>query len=207
MTVENGKQVFGWSAAAAAHLYSTLGDGDNALKQLRSHHNNKRFVMPNTQYIEGSPAYECSLVAASSLQYMLLQSWGGTIRIFPAMPQEWSAATYQNLRSEGAFLVSAIRKDGKTSWIRIESLAGEPCKVKPNFSGAFACNRPDLLKALRNGVYELALKKGESALLYQGEREQVVQPCDLGGQKPNAWGMKKVVLAGPAEPAAKKPNP
>ena len=207
LTVENGKQVFGWSAAAAAHLYSTLGDGDNALKQLRSHHNNKRFVMPNTQYIEGSPVYECSLVAASSLQYMLLQSWGGTIRIFPAMPQEWSAATYQNLRSEGAFLVSAIRKDGKTSWIRIESLAGEPCKVKPNFSGAFACNRPDLLKALRNGVYELALKKGESALLYQGEREQVVQPCDLGGQKPNAWGMKKVVLAGTAEPAAKKPNP
>ena len=77
LTVDNGKQVYGWSAAAAAHLYATMGDGENALKQLRSHHNNKQFVMPNTQYIEGSPVYECSLVAASSLQYMLLQSWGG----------------------------------------------------------------------------------------------------------------------------------
>ena len=50
------------------------------------------------------------------------------------------------------------------------------------------------LKELGNGVFELALKKGESAVLYQGEREQVVQPCDLGGQKPNAWGLKKVVF-------------
>jgi len=192
LTVENGKQVYGWSAAAAAHLYATMGDGENALKQLRSHHNNKQFVMPNTQYIEGSPVYECSLVAASSLQYLLLQSWGGTIRIFPAMPQEWSTAAYQNLRAEGAFLVSAIRKDGRTSWVRIESLTGEPCQVKPNFTGAFACNRPDQLKELGNGVFELALKKGEAAVLYQGESEQVVQPCDLGGQKPNAWGLKEV---------------
>ena len=190
LTVEKGKQVYGWSAAAAAHLYATMGDGENALKQLRSHHNNKQFVMPNTQYIEGSPVYECSLVAASSLQYMLLQSWGGTIRIFPAMPPEWSTANCQNLRAEGAFLVSAIRKEGRTSWVRIESLAGEPCQVKPNFTGAFACDRPELLKDLGHGVYELALKKGESAVLYQGEPNQVVQPCELGGQKPNAWGLK-----------------
>jgi alpha-L-fucosidase 2 len=109
---------------------------------------------------------------------------------FPDMPQEWSTAAYQNLRAEGAFLVSAIRKEGRTSWVRIESLAGEPCKVKLNFTGAFACDRPDLLKNLGNGVYALALKKGESAVLCQGEREQVVQPCDLSGQKPNVWGLK-----------------
>lgn len=192
LTVDDAREVYGWSAAVAAHLYATLGDGENALKQLRSHHDNKRFVMPNTQYIEGSPVYECSLVAASSLQYMLLQSWGGTMRIFPAMPQEWHTATYQNLRAEGAFLVSAIRKDGRTGWVRIESLAGEPCRVKPDFTGAFACDRPDKLKNLGNGVYELGLKKGESAVLYQGERAQTAQPCDWGGQKSNAWGVKQV---------------
>ena len=202
LTVENGKQVYGWSAAAATHLYATLGDGENAVKQLRAHHNNKHFVMPNTQYIEGSPVYECSLVASSSLQYMLLQSWGGMIRVFPAVPQEWSTAAYQNLRAEGAFLVSAIRKDGRTSWVRIKSLAGEPCRVKPNFTGAFACDRPDKLKGLGSGVYELVLKKGESAVLYQGGREQDVQPCDLGGQKPNAWGLKEVVRAEPIAPSA-----
>ena len=202
LTVDHGEQVYGWSAAAAAHLYATLGDGENAVKQLRSHHDNKRFVMPNTQYIEGSPVYECSLVAASSLQYMLMQSWGGAIRVFPAVPLEWQAASYRNLRAEGAFLVSAIRKGGMTSWVRVESLAGEPCRVKPNFTGAFECDQPNKIKDLGNGIYELSLKKGEVAVLYQGKREQAVQPCDLGGQQPNAWGLKEVALAGPLAPSA-----
>ena len=191
LTVENGKQVYGWSAAAASHLYATMGDGENAVKQLRSHHNNKRFVMPNTQYIEGSPVYECSLVAASALQYMMLQSWGNTIRIFPGMPAEWKTASYENLRTEGAFLVSAIRKDGKTSWVKIQSLAGEPCRIKPNFTGTFTSDQPAKLKDLGNGLYELELKKSETVMLYQGEAKQKISPCDLGDQKQNFWGVKE----------------
>ena len=195
LNVEGGRQIYGWSAAAAVHLYATLGDGEKAVEQLRSHHNNKRFVMPNTQYIEGSPVYECSLVAASSLQYMLLQSWGGTIRVFPAVPNEWKTAAYRHLRAEGAFLVSAIRRDGTTAWVRIESLAGEPCKVKPNFTGAFQCDQPGKLKDLGGGVYELAIKQGEAIVLYQGEPSQTAQPCDWGDQKPNFWGLKEALLS------------
>jgi hypothetical protein len=90
--------------------------------------------------------------------------------------------------SNFATIVRAIHNDGRTSWVRIESLAREPYRVKPNFTGAFASNRSDKLKDLGNGVYELALK-GESAVLYQGDSEQVVKPCELGGQKPNAWGL------------------
>ena len=196
LNIDNGRQIYGWSAAAAAHIYATLGDGKNALQQLRSHHDNKRFVMPNTQYIEGSPVYECSLIAASSLQYMLLQSWGGIIRVFPAVPDEWAQASYQNLRAEGAFLVSAIRRDGKTLWVRVESLAGEQCLVKPGFRGSFDCDHPDKIKAVGNGIYEIALKKGEAAILYQGQCAQNVQPCDQGLQKPNVWGLKELVIGG-----------
>lgn len=191
LTVENGKQIYGWSAAAASHLYSTMGDGENAVKQLRAHHGNKRFVMPNTQYIEGSPVYECSLVAASALQYMLLQSWGNTIRIFPAVPAEWKTASYENLRAEGAFLVSAIRKEGTTSWVNIQSIAGEPCRIRPNFSGPFTCDPPEKLKDLGQGLYELALKKGERITLYHGSPQQEMVPCDLGEQAINVWGVKE----------------
>jgi hypothetical protein len=147
--------------------------------------------MPNTQYIEGSPVYECSLVAASALQYMMLQSWGNTIRIFPGMPAEWKSASYDNLRAEGAFLVSAIRNEGKTSWVKIHSLAGEPCRIRPNFIGAFTCDQPAKLKDLGNGLYELSLKKCESVILYQGAIQQVITPCDLGEQKQNFWGLKE----------------
>jgi len=193
LTVEDGKQIFGWSSAAASALYSTLGDGENALRCLRAHHNNKQFVMPNTQYIEGSPVIECSIAAAEALQEMLLQSWGGVIRIFPAMPVEWSQAVYRDLRAEGAFLVSAQRKEGKTQWVKIKSLAGEPCVVRPGFEGAFKSSNTKLkINDLGNGNYELPLKKGQEVTLYvEGVNDFNVAPCALPAESVNFWGVKR----------------
>jgi len=107
LTVGNGRGINGWSRAAAASLYATLGDGDNAIKQIHGHMADKRFVRPNTMYIEGSPVIECSIVLNRSLQDMLLQSWGNKIAVFPAIPKAWDSAVFHDLRAEGAFLVSA----------------------------------------------------------------------------------------------------
>ena len=126
LTVDGSRGVFGWSRAAAASLYAALGDGDNAIASIHQHMADKRFVRPNTMYIEGSPVIECSIVLARSLQDMLLQSHNNLIRIFPAIPAAWTNAVFHNLRAEGAFLVSAERNAGKTQWVRIKSLAGEP---------------------------------------------------------------------------------
>lgn len=46
---------------------------------------------------------------------MMLQSWGGIIHVFPAMPTKWQDASFYQLRTEGAFLVSALRKTVKQS--------------------------------------------------------------------------------------------
>jgi hypothetical protein len=168
LTVEGGKQIFGWSSAAASLLYSSMGNGDKALEHLRAHHNNKKFVMPNTMYIEGSPVIECSLFAAKSLQDMLLQSWGDRIRIFPAIPAEWKEARFHDLRTEGAFLVSAERHNGKTDWVRIKSLEGAPCIIRPGFTGTFVSSLPSLkIDKVEDGLFELSLKKGEEVTLYQ----------------------------------------
>jgi hypothetical protein len=61
---------------------------------------------------------------------MVLQSWDQVIRIFPAMPKEWPDAAFDRFRTEGAFLVSAVRKSGATQWIAITSLAGKPCRIQ-----------------------------------------------------------------------------
>ena len=45
---------------------------------------------------------------------MLLQSWGGKLRIFPAVPEQWKDAAFDRLRAEGGFTVSARRVAGKT---------------------------------------------------------------------------------------------
>jgi hypothetical protein len=193
LTVESGKQIFGWSSAAAACLYSCMGDGEKALANLRAHHDNRRFVMPNTMYIEGSPVIECSLVAAKALQDMLLQSWGDRIRIFPAVPADWKAAAFHDLRAEGAFLVSAARCDGKTRWVRIKSLAGEPCRVRPRFQGAFATSLPSVkMKEIEPGVFELALGKGQEVVLFQeaGDSRPEVLACELPLNVQNVFGLK-----------------
>jgi len=196
LTVDNSRQVYGWSRAAAASLYATLGDGDSAFDQVRRHIVDRRFVQPNTQYIEGDPVIECSIVLNRSIQDMLCQSWGGKINVFPAVPKQWDAAAFHDLRAEGAFLVSARREGGKTSWVRIKSLAGEPCRVRPNLPGeirAVGPAGPVPVRALGEGVYELNLTKDQEVVLYTGDTmpQAVIEPVRADGDKPNPWGVKK----------------
>ena len=49
--------------------------------------------------------------------------------MFPAVPSVWTEASFERLRADGAFLVSAVRRNGRTAWVKIESLAGEPCRL------------------------------------------------------------------------------
>ena len=118
----------------SSSLSAALGDGDEALRQLQ-----RALTIPpkgptvreNTLYSEnGWPTFESPISAARSVLDMLIQSWGGTIRVFPACPSQWQDVAFHDLRAEGAFLVSAVRKAGKTQWVRIKSLAGEPCRVQ-----------------------------------------------------------------------------
>ncbi|MEJ7662241.1 MAG: glycoside hydrolase family 95-like protein [Hymenobacter sp.] len=110
---------------------------------------------------------ETPLSAAQSIHDMLLQSWGGKIRVFPAVPTAWAGVSYQHLSAEGGFLVSAARQGGRTRFVTITSRAGGPCVVRPGIAGAvLAPNSAKVqLMPLPAGWYRLALKKGQSATL------------------------------------------
>jgi glycosyl hydrolase family 95 len=133
----------GYSYAYAARLYAYLGDGDRALGNLHVELN--RFVLPNTFDPDPTTGLAAPLAAASSVQDMLLQSWGGRLHVFPAMPAEWKNAAFANLRGEGAFLISAVWKDGQADWVRIDSQFGGPCRLDvPGWTAAVvrAASRP-----------------------------------------------------------------
>lgn len=79
--------------------------------------------------------------------------------------------------------------------MRVKSLAGEPCRIKPGITGklkAEAANGPAALKLLDDGVCELTLAKGESVLLHAGESAPVmiVAPIPADPAACNAWGLK-----------------
>jgi hypothetical protein len=126
----------GFSYTGAASIYATLGSGDQALDCL--HMLLDKFVLPNTfSPTNGGPMLDSPISGITSLQEMLLQSWGGRLRIFPAVPQAWSDVWFSTLRAEGAFLVSASRHGGQTEWVKVQSLAGGPCGLSiPGWTGA-----------------------------------------------------------------------
>ncbi|MEI8121172.1 MAG: hypothetical protein WCI20_03910 [bacterium] len=59
----------------------------------------------------------------------LMQSWDGTIRLFPAWPHH-REATFENLRAKGAFLVSAKICQGSVQHLTITSLAGAALRLE-----------------------------------------------------------------------------
>ncbi|MEI6076309.1 MAG: glycoside hydrolase family 95-like protein [Verrucomicrobiota bacterium] len=118
----------GYSFTGGCAMYATLGEGDNAIASLDQL---KPMVRANTMYYEGGgQVVETPLSGVESIDYMLLQSWGGVIRVFPAVPSRWKDLAFENLRTEGAFLVSAELKNGLLDAVTIRSEAGKSCVVQ-----------------------------------------------------------------------------
>ena len=157
--------------AHAGPIGTALGRGDTVLEGLKRLQGN---LYPNGMWFT-APCLESSLAMANIVQNMYIQSWtdpakkeSGPIRIFPALPSTWTDVEFRDLRTEGAFLVSAKRTAGKTQWVRIKSLAGEPCRVRPGVNGdvRISGSRQFKLKQASPGIYEIDINKGEEVMLF-----------------------------------------
>ena len=156
--------------AHAGPIGAALGLCDETLLSLQRLQGD---LYPNGLWYE-SPCIESTLAAATIIQDMLLQSWSdpakeepGPIRVFPALPSSWKDAEFRDLRAEGAFLVSAKRSGGKTQWVRIKSLAGEPCFVKHGIDGPVRIHGAgkQTLEPSATGIHRIDLQKGGEVLL------------------------------------------
>lgn len=185
------KALRGYSYTGAASISALMGRGDDAARYLNKLLDARRYgVHPNTMYTEAGPVVETPLSAAASIHDMLLSSWGGKIRVFPGVPDAWPDVTIHNMRTEGAFLVSAVRRGGATKFVRIESLAGEPCRLvtdmaDPKDDGAN-------IHRIAENEYELSLKKGESVVLTPNGAvaELVIEPVAPQADRINHWGLR-----------------
>ena len=181
-------------------LWSAIGNGDSALKWLNRslmvlEPRTGPTVTPNTLYSEnGWPTFESPIASSRSALDMLVQSWNGKIRIFPAMPSSWKDASFYNLRTEGGFLVSAVKKGGVTILISIKSTADAPCIIKSDFVGNIKLLAPKniTMTKLNGGWISLNLHKGEEAILYSGTKpkEFVIEPLLIPKEEMNSWGVK-----------------
>jgi hypothetical protein len=211
LTIRNpdGKQDHcGFTLAVAASKKAALGKGDEALGFLDDLLNNRILkqktygasqLLSNTFNVESrgkNPTIETPFAGASATIELLLQSWGNKVRVFPAVPTGWKQASFRDLRAQGAFLVSAAREEGKTAWVSIESLAGEPLVLKvPDWTSPLEIvsgPKQELLETTP-GEYTIALKKGERITLRPAgsQAEVVVRPLARPAEKNHPYGVKK----------------
>jgi hypothetical protein len=200
--IQNGKSLTGYSYTGGSSLYSALGMGDEAYAMLQHFLTDKigiSALLANTMYVESgglNPTLETPLTAASATMDLLLQSWGGNVRVFPAVPTAWTNAAFYNLRAQGAFVVSAVRSAGRTDWVAIQSEAGEPCVLKvPDWKGALkvaGAARPPI-EEIAPGEYRIALRKGESVIVFpRGTKPAfTIQPLPIVDAERNIYGFKR----------------
>jgi hypothetical protein len=191
--------------SGAASLWAAIKEGDSALYWLqRSLALLPRFgkppepariptVTPNTFYSEReNPTFESPIASSRTMLDLLLQDWGNTIRIFPAITSSWANASFYSLKTQGSFLVSALRENGETRFIHVKSLAGAKCKIATDMKGTVRMKGVPSWRMKRNAtVFEIQLKKGEEVILFTGtgKREFQIKPLEKKEQSINAWGV------------------
>lgn len=91
----------------------------------------------------------------------LLQSYNGTIRLFPNWPLE-RAATFHTLRARDAFLVSAQCGGGAVQWVEILSEQGAPLRVLVPWATGARIVRAAGEERVGPGVLAIATTAGET---------------------------------------------
>ncbi|MFW6038936.1 MAG: glycosyl hydrolase family 95 catalytic domain-containing protein [bacterium] len=107
----------------------------------------------------------------------LLQSYNGTIRLFPSWPDRLPAA-FQTLRAAGAFLVSAEQDRQGVQWVKIVSEAGRPLRLVNPWPGGARCRSDDACTVVTDGIIEVQTHVGQT-LVFTAAAELSAQPTGV----------------------------
>ncbi|MRS63452.1 hypothetical protein GJJ30_19275 [Larkinella terrae] len=134
----------GYSYAWLGSLKARAKDGSGAAEALQTfasafcsvnsfHLNGDQTKSGKSKFTYRPFTLEGNFAFAAGLQEMLLQSYAGFIEVFPAIPASWKNVGFTDLRTEGAFLVSARRAAGKPDGVTVKSEKGGTARLKLPF--------------------------------------------------------------------------
>lgn len=142
----------GYSFSWMGNLKARAFDGEGAAEVLKKFATS--FCLPNSFHVNGDQSgkgyskfkyrpftLEGNFAFAAGLQEMLIQSHTGTVHVFPAVPSLWKNISFKQLRTEGAFLISAIQEKGIVTSVEVIATKGGVLKIKnPFIEKEFKCN-------------------------------------------------------------------
>lgn len=155
----------GYSWAWLGNMKARTFDGEGAAEALRTFAT--CFCLPNGFHANGDQSgtgksgftyrpftLEGNMAFAAGVQEMLLQSHRGVVRIFPAVPADWSDVSFRNLRAMGAFLISAWRENVSTVKVEVEAEKGGTLRLANPFGSEWRGVAP-------GKTVEIEMKTGE----------------------------------------------
>lgn len=101
---------------------------------LKELHNYALHTYPNGFQLNNPHGIENSCTVTNAINEMLCMSVGHVIRLFPVYPKDEEAG-FKNIRTWGAFLISAQQKSGLVSEVKIVSEKGRNCTIINPWTG------------------------------------------------------------------------
>jgi hypothetical protein len=120
----------------------------------------------NFMFLTGGGGTEDFAIVPATISAMFLQSYQNNIHVFPNWPMDQDAS-FGNLNACGGFLLSGEVKEGKVSYVKIQSTAGQECRLVNPWSGALVRVISDKQSRgnLSGGVLKFPTEIGETLFL------------------------------------------
>lgn len=144
-----------------------------------------------------SQTIEAGFGFIAAIQELAIQSVGGVVRLFENSPPAWADISLMNMRTEGAFLVSAVRKDYITEFVQVKAEHGGRFILRTDFGSAgvhVERNGETVDYKLDNGTLTLETEQGDELLIWSGETRPklTIEPLKGVPSDYHFYGVKKV---------------
>lgn len=128
---QRGDLSTGWATAWRACLWARMGEGDHAHAILKGLFGPMR-TYPNL--FDAHPPFQIdgNFGGTAAIQEMLVQSWGGEIRLLPALPKAWPNGTIRGSRVRGGLMVDLTWRQGKVARFGLRGRPHAGARIRAN---------------------------------------------------------------------------
>jgi hypothetical protein len=117
---------------------------------------------PDTMQMDGG------MGSVAAIQEMLLHTRRGVNHLFAGAPARWKRVSFEGMRTDGAFLVSAAREKGVVTHVTVHSEAGGVFRLRNPWPGAVVVRRASGEETVEGKVLEVPAAAGETLVLTAG---------------------------------------
>jgi len=124
-----GDMSTGWATAWRLALWARMGDGERAYGILRGLLGPVR-TYPNM--FDAHPPFQIdgNFGGAAGILEMLVQSWGGEIRLLPALPRAWPDGAVHGVRARGGVELDLDWAGGRATRLALRGAPGQTVNVR-----------------------------------------------------------------------------